>query len=42
MKLHISLVICISLFQILIAAKYGGHELNLDENFEFGSTDKEF
>lgn len=28
------------LYKVLIAAKYGGHDLQLDESFEFGSTDK--
>jgi len=27
-------------FQVLIAAKYGGHDLKLDEDFEFGTTNK--
>jgi hypothetical protein len=26
---------------VLIAAKYGGHDLKLDENFDFGTSDKE-
>ena len=27
--------------QVLIAAKYGGHDLKLDKDFDFGTTDKE-
>jgi hypothetical protein len=26
---------------VLIAARYGGHDVKLDENFDFGTSDKE-